>query len=525
MRVFSGTVWGLAIGVVLALSSCGTRQGTPTPSVGSESHFLTSCSATCAQGFECLCGVCTARCVEASECQEYYPSAECVSVSERPAASSCDGSEARAFCDVRCELDADCVGLGDAFSCQFGFCREEAQPTSESGRIELDELCDFYANDKCRVETECYGYNYGSDADCLAQQECAGWELLNRALGAGTVSFDPVATDACHQRLAEDACALPLFFSSPSLPQALAACGALAGRVPVGGSCEASVECTDGNCDTSATCPGVCVAANPGTALGSLGEGEACTTVICLDLDDVASDNERCEQCAEGLQCYQEVCRPEWQVGEACDSTSACRPQGWCDTEQGVCVRLSREGETCQSLGFTAPACEAGLFCYADSLDTGTCVPLGGEGDPCVEDYHCPEPLRCLPNGPDSDLGTCGPPAALGSPCQENEDCQNGFCSQEVCAEPGPGLPCIDNCLNCDLPCGIDTGLTCSDGTCAIDTRPGESCTEGDFCLESTCLAGVCTVRSYLGEACAEGADCLSGRCTDGVCADSASCR
>lgn len=93
------------------------------PQTGSETNFLRSCDASCADGLSCICGVCTRACSVARECTALVFGAECVAVAERPAEAACDASESAAFCDISCSGDADCEPLGAPFRCQGGFCR------------------------------------------------------------------------------------------------------------------------------------------------------------------------------------------------------------------------------------------------------------------------------------------------------------------------------------------------------------------------------------------------------------------
>jgi hypothetical protein len=116
------------VGALLAIGACGNtaelRSG--------ETHFLQSCTAGCAAGYECLCGVCTLSCEENAACEGESDAASC-----EPSALGCEGS-AR-VCDVGCENDADCAEVGDGFQCQSGQCRDADYEAPEP---EQRELCD-----------------------------------------------------------------------------------------------------------------------------------------------------------------------------------------------------------------------------------------------------------------------------------------------------------------------------------------------------------------------------------------------
>jgi hypothetical protein len=102
--------------VVLALvvAACGGTIGKRT--AGGESHFLKACPGDCGAGLECISGVCTRGCVVGeSECSDLAPGATCTNQSIEPGRV--------AVCDLPCDRDRDCNGLGDEFRCPAGFCR------------------------------------------------------------------------------------------------------------------------------------------------------------------------------------------------------------------------------------------------------------------------------------------------------------------------------------------------------------------------------------------------------------------
>lgn len=104
----------------IALVECQQRQE---PTLGSETHFLTRCDATCPNGNDCVCGACTRSCASKSECTVLSPLAECTDMAPRISVGRCSESEQLATCDVNCLVDTDCASLGSAFACQSGYCR------------------------------------------------------------------------------------------------------------------------------------------------------------------------------------------------------------------------------------------------------------------------------------------------------------------------------------------------------------------------------------------------------------------
>ena len=110
---FRAALRALVLGA-LALASCGKSSGGP----GSgETHFLQRCDATCAGGYECLCGVCTKPCDDDLACSDAAGAASCTTV---------DGCvTATPVCDLGCTSADDCAGLGSDFSCNAGVCRQQ----------------------------------------------------------------------------------------------------------------------------------------------------------------------------------------------------------------------------------------------------------------------------------------------------------------------------------------------------------------------------------------------------------------
>ncbi len=115
---------GVAVLVAVALGACGVA--TSLPSVGSESHFLAHCEATCADGLDCIGGICTRACLTAAaDCTDLDPAATCTNQSVEPGAV--------AVCDVPCSAADDCGRLGSEFSCAAAFCRDNSVASPDAG--------------------------------------------------------------------------------------------------------------------------------------------------------------------------------------------------------------------------------------------------------------------------------------------------------------------------------------------------------------------------------------------------------
>ena len=504
--------------LVSALSLLGFALGCQSPDKGpqtsSESHFLTSCNASCGDGFACLCGVCTKPCDSDATCSALAAGAECVEVASRPQAASCPAADGAGFCDLRCSADADCHALGGDFGCEAGFCRQGVQSSVPSERVELDQICPIYVADTCRAKIDCYGWDYASYDACVASQECDGFAELNSLLAAGSATYDPVATATCAKELAADPCMFgAILFAVPTLPEALSYCGALVGQRAAGASCDQGVECAPGlECNVDASCPGTCEAP-PQTE--DLPQGAACVTEICVPAQA------HCSECALGLECVNQVCIPTPQVGDTCTTLLGCADALWCDLTAGHCAPRAKLGEACSDFRQVAPNCEDGLWCDdppASPETSGTCMAPAAKGEPCRADANCIAPYSCEPSAGATplDRGTCGDKLDNGAACDSFDDCASGRCSMTNTCIPQAALgeACVDTCAE---------GLTCASSVCATKRYAGQACGATDSCVNSRCMSGTCAVRAHFGDACAVDDDCLSAHC-DGTCVDPVGC-
>jgi hypothetical protein len=102
--------------------SCSSPQSTQEG--GSETHFLTACEGTCADGMECICGVCTKACTRQTDCATLPGVPSCSPLGPRVAEQRCGAAELGAMCDAPCITDADCSKLTSARVCDLGYCRQ-----------------------------------------------------------------------------------------------------------------------------------------------------------------------------------------------------------------------------------------------------------------------------------------------------------------------------------------------------------------------------------------------------------------
>lgn len=110
------------------------------PIAGSETHFLSACNESCADGVECVCGACTRTCDDDSSCRSLSASATCVSLVPRVAEGRCESDAPPAMCDVGCLQASDCAKLGARYRCDAGYCRA-GNPAADPG----PDRCDVVA--------------------------------------------------------------------------------------------------------------------------------------------------------------------------------------------------------------------------------------------------------------------------------------------------------------------------------------------------------------------------------------------
>lgn len=109
----------LSLGMLLLFGAC--LRATE-PQAGSQTHFLRRCEDSCPAPYTCACGVCTRGCSSDAVCKRELDRAACLA----PGAGT-DACDATAkLCDVACQQDAECSGVGAGFTCQSGRCRPTA---------------------------------------------------------------------------------------------------------------------------------------------------------------------------------------------------------------------------------------------------------------------------------------------------------------------------------------------------------------------------------------------------------------
>lgn len=281
------------------------------------------------------------------------------------------------------------------------------------------------------------------------------------AVSAGRATFVRSQADACIAALDAVTCAEWYARSGTG------ACAPwLAGAVAIGGTCYAPLECTDGWCDESGGCPGVCTAFRA--------HGASCTTGswAALHLDS--------KECGPGYTCRNGstsancVADTLGALGQPC-GTAGCQAGLYC-AAGGTCEHQMPAGEPCR----TGPsACEAGLTC--DLFTRSVCEPLAGGGESCTN-------------------AACGP----GFYCSANGSiCKAQALAGQDCSESGSRLDAV-GCVDGSFCLGGEV-RTCTYGTAAIgtqceaaptpDTPPSSICNPDTYCITPPLGPSACAAK------------------------------
>lgn len=294
--------------------------------------------------------------------------------------------------------------------------------------LAFDDVCEARNGFICRLQQACGLAALDAPCDDIiggtdwARGDChAG---AREALDAGFRRYDPHAGYRCLIETTPDCT-----FNTT--------CSIFVAQQPVGAGCFDTIDCIEGVCDLTQTCPGVCrplpdagaMVASPsmcGPFLGvvaqkaggfrcavKVGHGEACTgpddawaSNACIDVveqcvTDADGGPGRCEAPIRSMP-------PAIPArGEPCSRSRACLAGLACH-DDGKCGSLLGHGQSCE----LAPSgCDTDLRCDDGSA---RCTWLDGSGGPCEQDTDC---LRSLECGDDSRCHTAiAPHEADGCP-------------------------------------------------------------------------------------------------------------
>ena len=177
-------------------------------------------------------------------------------------------------------------------------------------------------------------------------EECV--DLVSRALASGSVELEPAAIARCEQAMAVELSGCD--WARPGLPLAPAACqGLIKGRVPSGGPCRSSLECT-----SNLHCA-VAGGAAQGRCLPPVPLGASCgrsTDVIAAYVLDRTAESAH-PWCTDFCSLVTHQCEPTPPEGAACRASAHCATgqrcsQGACRSDAGA-VELAGTGQACRS--------------------------------------------------------------------------------------------------------------------------------------------------------------------------------
>ena len=320
------------------------------------------------------------------------------------------------------------------------------QPVSEdagSDTIELAGYCDAWVEQRFCTNLKTCG-RADPTASCSAidrlpgGRRCVGcipYQLL--AIDAGFLTYDGKAAKRCFEETSRT-CDAPLDCTD-----------IFVGHRALGESCITSMDCIDGACASSGTCLGTCV---PRSKLGERPVGGCEEGLSWVTQQDGGSrcalkvgHDEPCEEpgdlsngtrCAEpGEQCWSVfdggVSRcgsypypPGAKRGEPCTAGSCQR--GLACQADGGCGDIFQLGAECFS-DFTG--CVTDARCVS-GFQSGTCLPLGGEGTSCQSFGSCRSDSSCIDS-------TCRRSHLEGESCATREECVLGLeCNDGRCGGP-----------------------------------------------------------------------------------------
>ncbi|MEM6531272.1 MAG: hypothetical protein AAF654_01545 [Myxococcota bacterium] len=458
---------------------------------------------------------------------------------------ACNGSTANPLCldeiGQGCSADNECLPGTSAefFGRAVGFCID-------------NRCCDGRCDGACEA---CRSSLTGAANGTCSTRTTAGPDTNGRASGAsatcsGTVGCTLGAQCECG--------------AGPLAGQCRSGNGVACGTN--GGLC-LSTNCVDGfccntacgnNCDACDLTPGLCTNQAAGTdgdpscpANLLCGGGSASCPGGCSGNDGLCAPTFYC--CRNGDQCdldgvSENSCTDERGNGQACQRNAEC--------SSGNCI----EGVCCDS--GCGGDCESCLAALTTATNDGSCLPIldGGEGlsgpTGCPGNYLCDGsssdcPTSCTTDA-DCDMShfcevdnTCRIKLGPGASCTVGNECESGFCTDNVCCTTA----CNGTCNACDslgktgssgvedgfcgaILAGTDPAGECGNYFCtggpdsasaACDTtcesNDDSQCKSGTYCQAvSGSNNDRCDPPQSNGNACEGDRDCVSDECWDDTC-------
>lgn len=274
---------------------------------------------------------------------------------------------------------------------------------------------------------------------------------------------------------------------------------------------ESPIECLDTG--SGLTCTRPCDPTRPATS---------CGTLEVFDEEPAALEGFYCRRSASSCEGF---CAPgapgAGTDGAPCDADAECGSLLCIDPGDGArrCLPPCRAGEG---------ECPVDEICVARATACGACVDASivigtrGLGEPCRNDDECSDATGCIddacsracdeaspcPEGYRCDASVClrGTPGATGDPCADGPDCADAT----FCATQGDRGWCSHLCeIDADCPAEMECTSTPAGSICTPEgALLGESCAEGELCVDGMCEDRTCTRTCGAGEPCPLGFDC-----------------
>lgn len=404
---------------------------------------------------------------------------------------------------------------GDLGSADSGDSVSDSTPPATP--VPLDKLAATAAQILCKANfTTCLPEDklpFATEAGCIAAVQAADASVfadLIAMVEAGKLKYDPQQAAECLALAAATCDEIDLVDGPP-------ACQAVfTGSLANGKPCKYNVECASHYCPDVDGCGTVCKKRIP--------KGSAC------------ADDDKCES---GSVCFGGLCVADTPKGPGAACGEVKCAKGLYCSDKGKCTPLNKKGQPCDLAG----SCESGLQCLLAG-DAGQCQPLPKQSEPCSPSIFsdnsvlCAAGLTCFNDG--GEAGTCEPQAALGAPCTNSSNCGGwdvhcvGAAGSKTCQLlSGKGGACQPGDLAVGEWGGCLAPYTCNKGTCTDLPKAGEACADDilaacapdlmcDFfknvCVPMPTLGEVCYGVCQAGFDCALDPDGIQGVCVKGAC-------
>ena len=402
---------------------CGTGGTCPT---------TCTTAAQCVTDYSCIGGICKKKtggtaCTAAAEC----------------AAGFCAQG---VCCDKACGAPCVACNLGAAL---LGICSPVPAGQDPMNQCDATPVAGCGNNGSCDGLGACQ--NFASGTVCKAV-ECTGvtQTLASRCNGTGMCVVGGTQTCAPFLCGTGGACKSTCAMNSDCSTGNVCT-GTSCGKKPAGSPCTAASECGSGFCAQGVCCGSACTETCKSCALtGSEG--------TCLF---VPGGDDPLMQCAD-------------------DGSGSCNKDGTCDGA-GKCHQYSA-GTVCappMCAGATATperTCNGSGTCQTamtSSCGNYACDTNGMCRQTCTSDAHCSGLNVC-------NTGVCSK-KLLGVTCADPNECQSGFCQQNVCCDSS----CTGNCRSCALAATKGTCKFVSAGEDPLSHCPADAtdtCDRNGFC-------------------------------------------